>query len=204
MTNQELYASLDNNIGYPSQYGGTQAKWNMFDKSGNVLLSNNNRDISRNGGVGSVRATIPKSSGKWYWEIKINSGTTDNYIGVGNGSAQLTSNPTDINYWTIALDGGDYYHGGFLGVVGTATGTWPASTGEVFGIALNMDAGSMTIYRNNIALTTGPLFQGTTGPTGSIYPMFYIQNNSVTTTTNFGPTGMSYSPPAGYNVGVYS
>jgi len=196
MTNQNFYALSDNNLS--SFSGGTQAMWNMYDKSGNVLLSNENRNTSKNGTTGCVRATIGKSSGRWYWEIKFTSTSPDMYMGVATIAATLSSSPnSQATCWTIATDGGDYYNNGFIG---NASGVWPAVNLDVLGFALNMDAGSLTLYRNNTVLTPTPLF---TGLTGTIYPLLFIQNNANTATVNFGPTGMSYSPPAGFNEGLY-
>lgn len=206
MNGQQLFYGLgEQNISSSYPYGGTQARWNVNDKSPNVVLSATSSFlvVQREGGKGLVRATIPKRSGKWYWEIQLTTGAPyDCFLGVCNATCSLVNNVgATIDGWGIVMDGGDYYHGGFLGFAGG--GTFPAPTGSVYGFALNMDAGSLTVYQNNVALTPTPLFSGITGMSGSIYPAMSVQNNNVVATANFGGSGMSYSPPAGYNVGVY-
>ncbi len=50
------------------------ATLNPSDKGSAVTLSNSNLTATFSGGNGAVRATIGKSSGKWYWEIAVTSG----------------------------------------------------------------------------------------------------------------------------------
>lgn len=201
---QHLYL-IKNWMGDGAAFGSvitSYSKWNPYDKSGNVLLTNNYLTTNRNGGQGVVRGTIGKSTGKWYWEIQVlsTSSTYDVWTGIANSTASLANAPgqSDVNAWAIALDGGDYYHNGFIGV---ASGSWPAVTNDVFGFALDMDNGTLKVYRNNTVLTPDPLF---TGIAGTIYPCFFLQNDATVTTANFGASTLTYTPPSGYNAGLYT
>ena len=121
---------IQNSFGRPQKRGvdfipSAYCTWNPYDKNGNVLLTNNYLTTSRNGGAGVVRGTIGKSSGKWYWEIVIDSfaSAPDVFIGIANAACSLTANLGSTNDgYAIAVDGGDYYHNGFGGV---ASGSWP-------------------------------------------------------------------------------
>lgn len=56
----------------------TYATWNPSDKSANVTLSNGNltATITANTAFYGARATIGKSSGKWYWEQTVSDTTS--------------------------------------------------------------------------------------------------------------------------------
>lgn len=187
--------------------GTVFSTWNPSDKSANVTLDATNL-IATRAGQGSARNTAGKASGKWYWEIKLTS-TGFNYdiwLGIANASESLATSPGDpgLNGWAIALDGGDYHHGGFINsVIGGYTG----ATNDVVGFALDMDNGTLKILKNNTYLIPAagvsgdPIF---TGIVGTIYAILFYQSQSVVTTANFGATTMAYTAPAGYNQGLYT
>jgi uncharacterized RmlC-like cupin family protein len=88
---------------------------------------------------------------------------------------------------------------------------WPTYTpygshfgvGDCIGVALDMDAGQITMYKNGVS--QGPMFGGLTG---SIYPVISGNANSMYGRTpeytfNFGNTPFNYTPPVGYNPGLY-
>jgi hypothetical protein len=188
----------------------TYSTWSPSDKSANVTLSGGDLTATR-AGQGSARGTIGKSSGKWYWEEKLISTTNSSYdiwLGVANSSESLSATPGDpgTNGWAIALDGGDYHHGGYINNV--QGGVMNGATNDVFGFALDMDAGTLSIYRNGTQLIPAapgvsgdPIF---TGITGTIYPIVFYQTQTAVVTANFGATPFAYTPPSGYGVGVYS
>lgn len=181
----------------------TYAKWNSIDKAANISLSNGDLTTTRSGaGPASVRANMSKTSGKHYFEIKCDStsGVFDIWVGLANSTASLTALPGqgDANGWAIALDGGDYYNNGFIGIAST---TWPAAVNDVFGFAWDAGANTLIVYRNNTALTPNPLFSTLTG---TLFPIITTQNDTTVLTANFGATTMAYTAPAGYNQGLYT
>lgn len=173
---------------------GSGNSWNPYDKNGNVLLSNNNLTTTRNGGVGSVRARVGMSgSDQKYWEIKVETASTDNYVGVVNAAASLSSVPGDDNNgWTLALDGGDYHHNGTQGI---ASGTYPLAVNSIVGLAYDAGAQTLIISVGGVAITPNPLF---TGITGTVYPVLYIQNNAIQLTARFIAADFTFTPPSGY------
>jgi hypothetical protein len=81
----------------------TFATWNPSDKNANVTLSGGNLTAS----VASwtthyaARATIWKSSGKWYWEVTVVSNAWTILIWVGNSLMSIANNSyvgSDINW----------------------------------------------------------------------------------------------------------
>jgi len=179
------------------------ATWNPSDKSANVTLSNGDLTAARNGGSGVVRATMGKASGKWYWEITLTStgGTWDCFTGMANNSAVLTGNlGANINGWSVVMDDGGYYNNGAIGLSGA--GTFPATTGDVFGFELNLTDGTLKIYQNDVALTPNPLFTGLLGQT--YYPAISVQAQNNTLTANFGASAFTYTGHTGFNQGIYN
>ena len=66
------------------------------------------------------------------------------------------------------------------------------TTNDVIGVALDMDSGTLTFYKNNTS-------QGTafTGLSGSFFPAFSGQTSD-SAAVNFGQRPFSYTPPTGY------
>ena len=76
------------------------------------------------------------------------------------------------------------------------------TTGDVIGVALDMGAGTIIFYKNNVS-------QGTafTGLSGTMYRRCYTEYRRLAlgvAPPNFGATALTYSPPVGYNAGLYN
>ena len=177
----------------------TPTTWNPLDKGASCTLSAGNLAADTNN-TGSVRSVFGASSGKWYWEITNGAtGQTHSMTGVGLSTALVTSGTNaypgvDANgYGLYAADGSKYSNGT---AVGTNEANWD-STGDVVGVALNMDAGTLTFYVNGV--TTGVAF---TGLSGTFFAMFGGGAGSYSSATaNFGATAFSYTPPPGFYAG---
>ncbi len=140
----------------------------------------------------STAATLAVNSGKWYWEIGCAVGAT----GVMNGVASVSQNflsagvfpGSDANgrgYYSAT--GNKYVSGGATAYGATYT------TGDVIGFALDMDAGTITAYKNNVS--QGVLGTGLSGymvPAGSVY------DSGSQVFANFGQRPFSYTPPTGF------
>lgn len=179
----------------------TYATWDYIRKGTNVTLSNGNKTAQSVGG--SVISTIGKSSGKWYWEYKLDyvSAYQGHVFGVGTASTDVTSyiGATTASYgWIYWLSGAVNAVYNNAGVVTAAYGS-AYVTNDVIGMALDMDAGTLKIYKNNTLLGTA-----CTGLTGTYYAAWGDYSSQTTNiTANFGATAMTYSPPSGYNAGLY-
>ncbi len=143
------------------------------------------------------------SSGKWYWEVTVNSKNNFTYIAIGRGTQ---SGNYDSGYIIYDSNGGKENNIG----LSPSSGTYGASftNGDVIGTALDMDTGQITFYKNGVS-------QGVayTGLTGTFYPWISTDgaSNNLDATFNFGQGGVSgltydsasggnfkYTPPSGY------
>ena len=193
-------AGNDSLVDSPTSYGtdtgvggtvrGNYATLNPLNLGANAALSNGNLDSLAGSTVYSTaKSTIGVSSGKWYVEGRLNFGGYHG-IGVSNSSAALSSyigSTTDSwGYW--AQNGNKVTNASFTAYGATYT------AGDIIGVALDMDAGTVTFYKNGTsqgtAFTglTGTMFIGVTGDGsgGGSWSM------------NFGQRPFAYTAPSGY------
>jgi hypothetical protein len=65
-----------------------------------------------------------------------------------------------------------------------------------------MTNGNLDLYRNNTIMSPSPIFSGLTG---THYPACSFNSAvGLTLVANFGASAFSYSPPAGFNPGIYN
>lgn len=168
--------------------------WNPADKGSACTLSNGNLTGTAPSVNGTVRSIFGASSGKWYWEIKTTSSTYSPGIGVGTSAAALTTYAGSTSGgWAWYSSEGKKYTAG----VATSYGTAGSIAGATIGVALDMDAGTVTIYKNGVSL--GVMYSGLTG---TVYAL--CGGNASTPsdfTANFGASAFDYSPPAGHTAG---
>ena len=142
-----------------------------------------------------ARSTIGVSSGKWYWEVvATNVGVGPNLIvGVQDASTSATTGSSNT-----LLNGYGYNGGGFKydSSGGTSYGaTW--TNGDVIGVAFDLDAGTITFYKNNVS-------QGTaySSISGTYCPVIAMTTAGVARTIagsiNFGQRPFTYTPPSGF------
>ena len=132
------------------------------------------------------RGTIGVSSGKWYWEWKNLGGNNSHGISKQGESLGTYAGGT-ANSYAYFVDGDKY------NVSGSSYGD-AIGTNDIVGTALDMDAGTLTFYLNNVS--QGVAFSGLSG---TYYPAFGSSNVSVVTfTTNFGTKPFTYAPPDGF------
>ena len=197
-------AGNDSLVDSPTNYGtdtgaggqvrGNYCTWNPLAKgiSGSGLaLSNGNLDgLTPSNAICSVLGTIGVASGKWYWEITPTADGATAMIGVGFPTANLESYAgSNSNSWGYYGDGSKYF-----GNTGSAYGA-TYGNGDVIGVALNMDAGTVTFYKNGTS-------QGTafSGLTGTVLPMMGDGGTiaAVAWNTNFGQRPFAYTAPSGF------
>jgi len=139
-------------------------------------------------GWGMCGSTFGVSSGKWYWEATSEGG---NGGVVGIHKTQPTGYAAIVGY--NEPNGYGYGESGskFNNNTGTSYGSAVVS-GTVVGIALDMDAGTLTFYNNNTS-------QGTafTGLSGTFMPAFSAAGPT-SWNANFGQQGFTYTPPSGF------
>ena len=200
--------SIDQSTDYPVVNYATLNP--LYKPYASATFSEGNLKISTATGWSGNKATMGVSQGKWYWEIKLSGTMTDHQHGVQQENVnEGIGNPENTIGTTVFFN----QDGGEMKTNGTATtadyGLF--STGDIMGIALDMDSGSygqITIYKNGTALVSN--FNLSSSST-LVMPFSSIVNS--TAEYNFGspPYAISssnadgngygnfeYAPPSGY------
>lgn len=171
--------------------------WNPADKSASVTLSGGNLTASvAFNNIGSVRSTVSKSSGKWYWEVTVASISGGDICAVGIAKAGSVNLGSDANSWAYWSDG-SVFNNNVLATTGTS---WLAGSVTI-GIAVDVTAGTVAFYLNNVLQYTYP-----SGVTGPVFACLHLDgtNGARVGTANFGASALTYSPPSGFNPGLYA
>lgn len=150
------------------------------------------------GNVSFGFGTIGISSGKWYWEGQISvtgSDATRPEFGIISSLFPYSSATGSIDIGGSAY-GWTYRKSGTKMNNGTATAYGSSyTTGDIIGVALDMDAGTIVFYKNNVS-------QGTafTGLTGIIFPAYggYGAGGTTSIINNYGNRSFAYTPPTGF------
>jgi len=169
------------NIGSASSLNSANLNFTSTSAAGSVFQS-------------LITATFGVSSGKWYWEaIPTTSGASGTVFGIAKTTQSMSSNPFGSGAGNI------YVYIGSTGNKDNGAGATAYgatyTTNDVIGVALDMDAGTITFYKNNTS--QGQAFTGISGT----YMPFMISNASNDTTAgnfNFGQRPFAYTPPTGF------
>ena len=186
---------VDSLLDSPTNYddgtniGGNYCVLNPLDKRDSPTYSNGNLQITGSGAAHCVgRSTFAVASGKWYWEVLINSAIDSTYYPSPGICSMDTSIPNQLGDGTSGhayMANGQKYTSSSLSSYGAAF-----TQSDIIGFALDMDAGTLVAYQNGTS-------QGTmaTGLTGSWSPS-WNQYNSTSLVYNFGQRPFQY-PPGG-------
>ena len=149
--------TYDSMTDVPTLTSATAANYavmNPLSTGSNITLSNANLTTTQNGSAGISKATFAVSSGKWYWEFTLTSGTSCS-VGIAKDTALPTT--TYVGYssdtWGYQSVNGKSYNniaGGSSAQVYGATWT----TNDVIGMALDLDAGTLVFYKNGTSQGT--------------------------------------------------
>lgn len=176
--------------------------WNPADKHADISLTNFNRNAyGTTADNRSVRANNSKSTGKWYFEVQLSSGTpgTGLSIGVGSSAFDLALPLYDTGQVAWCVDNaGDLYDNGT-----SIASSLALSDSDYIGIAVDLDNGYMWVFLN------GALINGDLDPpdatnadfttlTGAVYPAFSTNFINNAGTINALETDMAYTPPTGF------
>lgn len=188
------YASGVNNVGNycvlnPLTY------LNVAPINGNLTNSS-----SINSYIGA-KASFGISSGKWYWEQNIDTMTST------SAAVSQASGGVSIASYNLNAGSGNAGQWGFQNSNGAGTFSWKMDNGtntntytridagDVVGLALNMDTGTLDVYRNNTLLfTCNNSLAGNT-----VFPINLVYGITATSSLNFGQRPFAYTPPSGYN-----
>jgi hypothetical protein len=144
-----------------------------------VFTEGNLRIYESTSSWSSSLSTISVSSGKWYAEAVIVTGT-NSLVGVMEVDETSLFYSTNSMYMGRLANSYGYIHSGtvYNNNISSAYGA-TYTTGDVIGIALDMDAGTLTFYKNGVSQGTAA-----TGLTGRV--AFGLSSNLSTLAANFG------------------
>ncbi len=167
------------------------------------------------GNVTYAAGTIPITSGKWYYESRINSLSTNNVV-VGWATEDEIAG-TSSHVMIYSATGGIYIDGNLWSTEGAL------SVGDIIGTTIDLDNGYVGFYKNGVALSFSPSISITSANwwnSGGLQEFLFAWNRGSTsdgTSANFGQDStfagattaggntdangigdFKYAPPAGF------
>jgi hypothetical protein len=178
--------------------------WSLTDRVVGAVFfytySNNNQTIyvSDSGATlgnnfGCVRATTPITSGKKYFEVKVDAFPFENswFAGIiGPGALPATGDWRLMTDQVIYKNNGQGFKNGtnvYLGSFGLM------SVGDILGVAVDMTTKTVTFYVNNVSMVSSSFTQTTVYPVSGNDQNFNVQFTLRTATSE-----LTYAPPAGF------
>jgi hypothetical protein len=205
-------AGQDSLVDSPTNYGtdtgvggevrGNYCTLNPLNKGTNGGSVNGNIDYLSSGGrPNAIAGTIAVTSGKWYYETA----ATNNAYGSGNpvyqsGFLNLEVNQAADKSPMFRTSGSGFYgysfREGFKSLNGVSSAfSTGAATGDIIGLALDLDSGTLEIFRNGSSLGTLA-----TGLSGTFTPC--VESDTISTGqaawVNFGQRPFAYTAPSGF------
>lgn len=197
------------NYGTATQAGGeVRGNYCTFDPSFNKPLNTSanpdhirygNLTVSHDSTSSAAVGTMSVSSGKWYWEGKWTTLSPSNDTsGFGFYNTEKVETNNGFNTYTSGFRGHRYRgtgpHYAYTGSANDVTIT-KATVGDWYGLALDIDNNTFTIYRNGVQLVTTT--SAATANQRWIPATF--GDGECTLEFNFGQEPWNHAPPAGYN-----
>ncbi|MGG0822963.1 SPRY domain-containing protein [Paenibacillus turicensis] len=164
---------------------------NPNDMGSGFTLSNGNLTFSASTNSQAIRATHGRTSGKWYWEVKLDAGATNIFIGISNKvfltNNYITTNPNWRSY--LGASGNKYPESATYGT------TWLVN--DIIGVALDLDNGILEFYKNGVSMG---ISHTNVKELGEVYPTLSTagSTNFKTVSSNFGATPFVYNLPSGF------
>jgi hypothetical protein len=173
--------------------------WNPADKASAITLSSGNL-LATNGATGAaaVRATLGRSTGKFYFEVASLTGSVDISIGLEPAATALTALVGDTagNFGYYQRDGRKYT-GGVLSTFGTLY-----QGVHTVGVAVDLSAGKVWFSLDGVFQASGNPAAGTSeafsGLSGTYFPTFSAYSVGEAGTGRFKAADLTYSPPTGF------
>jgi hypothetical protein len=156
-------------------------------------ISNGNLSFSTGNADAIAVGTIGVSSGKWYWEVTATTVSAANAcIGIiGQPPASLT---VDLR---TASNGYGYLNNGNKGN-NNSTSAYGATytSGDVIGVALDLDAGTLVFYKNNSS--QGTAYSSLSGTFTPAMSDLASASGGTVFDCNFGQRPLAYTAPSGF------
>jgi hypothetical protein len=206
-TNNLSYASgatYDSMTDVPTLTSATAANYCVFNpldsnapvNAPSQTITNGNLKMTNTTAAHSVtRATIASTSGKFYWEIKVDV-ISNFYSGIYKTNTDLTTTVgADSNSYAYVASSGDKRYNGTSTAYGSAL-----TAGDVLGCALDLDSGKIWWSVNGTFQASGNPAAGTNEAFSGISGEFTAAAGCYQSTINinFGQQPFFYTPPTGF------
>lgn len=162
--------------------------FDSINKGNNVILSSDNLTATVSLNTNTVRANFGRNTGKWYWEFTCLEGSYFFY-GVVGDSANLNSRIFDTNVTRFIYDQNGYKYPEAI-KYGSLF-----KVSDVIGIALDLDNGILTFYKNGVNMGVS---HTNIKNLGTVYPAISSGGVMGKTIANFGATPFLYTIPDGF------
>lgn len=182
--------TYDSMLDVPTQWadgGNGRGNYCVMNPLNTYAVTPTNGNLTASGSNAGFRGTMAiPSSGKWYWEVVATTlATQAKYVGIGQNNSLATGVRYEHDNGQKVVDGTNSAYGA----------TWTAN--DVIGVAVDVDAGTITFYKNNTSqgsisytfLTTDVYVPIATG--GGTAGSDVVQ-------ANFGQRPFAYTPPTGF------
>ena len=188
--------SYGTDTGVGNEVRGNYTVLNALNKGSNVTLSNGNLESSHAGSNVHSRAvgTIGVSSNKWYFEATLTT-LGGQWPAVGVAFSKSTDMATFVGAETGTVG---YYAGGGANGGGGGRTYSTYTTGDVIGVAIDLDNSRVTFYKNGAnAVTSGTTYESITA--GEVYvPAVSGYGSSAAWVCNYGQRTFAYTAPSGF------
>ena len=202
-------AACDSLIDSPTDYeadsgnnGGNYCTLNVLDKRSTVTLSNGNLDATTSTSHWSgVKGTIGVSSGKYYYEVTYGDGNAGRiFVGICGHDVDIDPNSYVQDDTTerakgmlLFCDDGRYQ----LDTASRVNMTSQPVTGDVIGVAFDLDNNTAQFYKNGAALGSIDI-SGSTLASTTVVPIVVVYQSGVNHNFNAGQRPFAY-PVSGYS-----
>jgi hypothetical protein len=188
-------ATYDSMIDVPVSYndsGNGRGNYCILNplEAGNssITLSEANlRFVHANATSQISRGTTAVSSGKWYWEALVGASGD---LGVGIIDSANQSNAFAPGIWVYgAVVTSSWKNNGFVNYGATF------ASGDIIGVALDLDASTLTFYKNNVSQG---VFETSIGSRTVQPAVARVGGTTPSCQINFGQRPFTYTPPSGF------
>jgi len=173
--------------------------WNPSDKSADITLSNGDLTASATVSSRQVRATLSRSSGKYYFEAALTATGTP-ILGLIPSTSSLDTFPNGVSDWWV--------YGNNVGEIHTAhngsfplLATYTKNAGDVYRVAVDLTAGKLWFGLNGVwlgggnpAAGTGPVY---TSVSGTLFPAWGT-SNTCSADAHFSIDTCAFPIPSGF------
>lgn len=183
------------NVRARSISGATYTAYDPLNKGTTMVLSNTNHTVKASSGQGCALGLTSKSSGKIYFEVKLDL-AVNNTVGLAkagtNTEGMVGDNSSSLSLYTNTSG---YLLPAFTPLVSLF------ANNDIIGVLVNFTDLTVSFQKNGVDIAGASMdLEAAT----AYFPAMGNADASGQTTTNFGATAFAYPVPTGYTAGWYS